>query len=982
MIRGLTLILTVLTGFSGLVYEVTWQKGLAILLGSHSEATAAVLAIFLGGLSLGYGAFGRVSNRITERHGLQMADRRLLLVYGGVEAAIGLWALVWPVLFDGARALSGALPIQSEVARFSLDLLLTALLIGPPTVLMGGTIPLLTQALARGLADATRFHAFVYGFNTLGAFAGALAGGFFLVPWLGIPGTLTAMGLVNLSAGASFLGLSVWTGMRALPSDSSSAAGDSTPAFNDTAATVGDASPLPADGSPEPPSIDSAGSAPPAHSISFAPFAVVALLLGFAMMAIQTVLIRIGGLSLGASHFSFAMLVATFVLCIALGSLLVSLWERIPAWVVAGCPLALGSILLLLYPWIDRAPYAAHVLRSLFRSIDQAFYPYHLTVSLGILTVLAVPIGLSGASLPLLFHALRNVPGDLGGVAGRLYGWNTVGNLLGALLGGYLLLFWLDLHHVYRIAVAAIFIGGGILLVGLLGVSRHVTAGAVGLLGIGLVLTPPWDARQLSAGYFRAHQVQPKTFAGPSALLAASGPLQLLFHDDDPTTTVTVLEGGRGGRNSRSILTNGKSDGSLLLDYPTMALAGLLPCLLASQCQKAFVIGLGTGVTAGELGDLESMEKVRVTEISPGVIAAAPLFENGNRGVLENPKIEIVRSDAYRALLHSEERWDVISSEPSNPWVVGVEMLFSREFLEAARDRLSDGGVYAQWMHTYETNDATLELVLRTYASVFDRVAVWYALGSDLLLLGFRDAEATPKLARIAERLVHPDFRAGLARSHIESLETLLAHELVPVGLVSRENLPGEVHTLLHPFLSHQAARAFFVGGDASLPYLPPPPDREPLGLLDTLDRQRRAEDPEGGLWEDDESVERIVRAVCESMARRCATLIAYWLHVSPESSRLERILATHRERPKLREHLSHRRLEVLASFFEDGPGRVLPGEIVQVVDLYFDYYHHALPFHPDALRATLRSCVSAECARLGREVEHRLNGFSGTAGR
>lgn len=940
MLRALVLILTVLTGFSGLVYEVTWQKGLAILLGSHSEATAAVLGIFLGGLSLGYSVFGRVSSRITGQAGPGGARGRLLLVYGAVEASIGIWAIAWPRLFEAARALSIALPVETQALSFAFDLLLTTLLIGPPTLLMGGTIPLLTQALANDLEDATRFHASVYGFNTLGAFGGALAGGFFLIPWLGIPVTLAAMGLVNLAVGASFA-LLCWTARGGAP-----------------AATA---------------------SPPSAQPTAFPLFAAAALLLGFAMMALQTVLIRVGGLALGASHFSFAMLVATFVLCIAIGSLAVSTRQRIPAWVVAACPLALGLLLGALYPAIESAPYAAHVLRSLFQSIEQAFYPFYFSASFGILVVFALPLGLSGASLPLIFHALRNEVGELGGLAGRIYAWNTLGSLLGALLGGYVLLHWLDLHHVYRIAVAAILVAGGLLAVRIAGAPRLAAAALVCLAIASIALLPPWNPRQLSAGYFRQRNASEATWLGPEALLALRerrlgslhAPVGLSFYDDDPTSTVAVIEYSVGNQKTLGISTNGKNDGSLLVDYPTMALAGLIPCLMAERCQKAFVIGLGTGVTAGELGALDGMQRVLVAEISPGVIEAAPLFDRGNRSASQNPKIELVRSDAFRALLHNDERWDVIASEPSNPWVAGVEMLFSQEFLEAARDRLAPGGVYAQWIHTYELDDATLELVLRSYASVFDRVGVWYTYSRDLLLLGFADESSAPDLDRITERFERPDLRSGLQRSGIASLEELLAHELVPVGLVTRAALPGEVHTLLHPRLSQRAARAFFTGVNATLPYLPQPHGVDVLPALLQQLRERRGPDSE-------ETRTRIVRHVCESRPQECAVLLARWLHDAPDSARLREILAQKRGEAGKAEVLEPRNLELMARLFEDSPGRLGQEGVKAVTELFFGYYHPAEPFRVEALRSLWRSCLEPECARLRPTWQRRLDSARG----
>jgi len=298
MTRALALLLTIATGFSGLVYEVAWQKYLATLLGSHSEATAAVLGLFLGGLALGYALFGALSRRLMDRAHAGGTAPRLLLVYGGVEAAIGVYALLFPALFRGAQTLSFALPALPDGAGFALDLGLAALLIGPPAVLMGGTIPLLTQALARSLADATRFHAFVYAFNTAGAFAGALAAGFWLVPSLGLVGVLRAMAALNLGAGTLFLLL----GLRP-------------PAFQ-----PGSTSAQRADKAEDRAARRSRAEIGRTGERSSASWPAVALLVGFAMMTVQTVLIRLGGLAFGSSQFTFSMVVAVFVLCIALGS--------------------------------------------------------------------------------------------------------------------------------------------------------------------------------------------------------------------------------------------------------------------------------------------------------------------------------------------------------------------------------------------------------------------------------------------------------------------------------------------------------------------------------------------------------------------------------------------------------------------------------------------------------------------------------------
>lgn len=928
MTRAVALLLTVLTGFSGLAYQVAWQKYLATLLGSHSEATAAVLAIFLGGLAAGYSVFGATTARFVARARARGEAPRLLRLYGMVESGIGAWAMLFPLLFGVAQAVSFRFPAgELHIAGFAFDVFLTILLLGPPTVLMGGTIPILTQALAQDLDDATRVHAWIYAFNTVGAFAGALAGGFVLVPRLGLDGVLYSMGVVNLFAGTTFVLLQRRAG----------AAGAALP---------------------EPPAVTAGARA----GRSFVLYATVALLAGFAMMAVQTVLNRVGGMAFGASHFTFAMVVAVFVLCIALGSFVVSALPRIPPLLIVTSQWALVGLLALLYLRIDAAPYYAHLLRSVFRDQDLGFPFYYGAAFLGILALLALPIGLSGALLPLLFHQLRREVGDLGAVAGRLYSWNTVGSLLGALLGGYALLIWLDLHHVYAIALGALAIGAGLLTWRLLAVPGWLPPALTVAALAGIAWLPPWKPDWLASGSFRAREPMEVTRAGPGPFFAAfHGSFDTVFHDDDPATTVTVRETYLpGGQASRSIITNGKPDGNLQGDYPTMALAALLPAMMAESAERSFVIGYGTGVTVGELAALDESREVIVAEISQGVIDAAPLFDFGNQGASRHPDVRIVRSDAYRALLRSEGRFGVIVSEPSNPWVVGVEMLFSREFLEAARGRLAPGGVYAQWMHTYEMDRETVEIVMRTYAEVFDHVSVWFTMGADLLLLGFDSPELALDVERLGRRAARADFAAGLRRARIASLDALLAHEVLPLGTLHAAGLEGPIHTLRHPILSHHAARAFFLGEQAELPRLATRAAAE-VGRRNSLVRRRLGAEadapPEAFLETAGVETCRLAIAV------ECATIMGRWQRERPDSPRRLELLEQARSlAPVLATALEPTRLANLAALARPGQAFQGSSEDLAVVAqeaaaLFATHYHHAFPFDRRVLAEQWRRC-------------------------
>jgi spermidine synthase len=921
MIRAAALLLTFATGVSGLVYEVAWQRYLATLLGSHSEATAAVLAIFLGGLSLGYSLFGSATRRLVARaHRAQRAPR-LLLFYGFVEAGIGLYAVAFPALFSGVRWVSAYVPHGTSGAGFAFDVVLAAGLIGPPSILMGATIPVLTQALARSLEDATRFHALVYAFNTAGAFLGALGAGFVLVPWLGLVHLQYAVGAVNLLAGAAFVGM----GLRARPLAA-----------------------LPPPGAAAP------------RVAGFAIYAGVALLVGFAMMCLQTVLIRVAALAVGSSPFTFSMVVAVFVLCIAIGSLAVSLAPRLGSFHLLANQVALAALAFGLYQLVPFSPYGAYVVRGIFRDIEPAFYPYWASVFLGLLVFVGPIAVLSGASLPLLFHHLRRQVGELGAVAGSLYSWNTVGSLLGALLGGYALLFWLDLHHVYRIAVAALVVAAGL-------VAQQVRPDWRSVVGIvttaslaGLALLPAWNPNFMTAGLFRKREMVPGVEEGPRRFLEhRTARRGLVFYDDDPVSTVSVREERSGTRVvSRSLINNGKSDGSTRGDYPTMGLVALIPAVLADRAESAFVIGFGTGVSAGELMALDSIRDVTVAEISPAVIEASPLFDAFNQGASRNPKLHTVVSDAFRALGRSESRYDLIVSEPSNPWVNGVEMVYTKEFLEQVKRHLAPGGVFAQWMHQYETDDESLDLVLRTYDSVFDHTAVWYTLLADVVLVGVTDPDSALDVDRIAERVRQPDVAAGLRRSGVDSLEELLAHEILPLGVIRAAHLEGPLHTALHPRLNHEAVHGFFLGSQAVFPFTGWGRAAEVGRQNSLLGRwlQHLGGDPS------DEVRAAMAGEVCMSREDLCVTHVARWMVDHPGSPAIEPYLEKVRGWDRRPDKDSLRALsDVRTRLLGPEPsGALTPGEARQATQDFEHYYVHALPFDRGRLDALWSHCADS----------------------
>jgi spermidine synthase len=696
-------------------------------------------------------------------------------------------------------------------------------------------------------------------------------------------------------------------------------------------------------------------------SPSLGRFAAIALLAGFAAMTLQVTMNRIGALAFGSSHFTFAMVVAVFVLCIAFGSFAVSALQRIPAWLLPATLWAQVLALLILFGVVEDAPYWAHRLRAGFDSDPRGFLPFHGSALGWTFWILAVPVALSGATLPLLFDGLRRESGELGGTAGRLYSWNTAGSLLGAVLGGYVLLFWLDLDQVYRIALVAAALAGA-LAMGRRGGSLAPAGLSLALALVPIFALPAWSESRLTSGLFRQREALAYTSDGPDAFFARHPLDAVIFRRDDPTATITVAESA-GGRD-RSIITNGKSDSSARGDYVTTALLALVPALLAERSERAFIVGYGTGVTAGVFASLDSANEVVVAEISRGVIEAADLFDSLNGEVSTDPRVRVDHADAYRSLIRSDGAFDVIISEPSNPWVTGVEMLYSREFLEAARDRLTSGGVFSQWIHTYEIDADSLALVLRTYREVFPHVSVWFTKGNDLQLLGMTTDRFALDVARILERARRPDFARALSAAGVENGVALLAHELLPVGVVHAADLPGELHTLRHPRLAHLAARSFFSGRQAKLPSTAGL-ELARIGADRSLTR-RLARIRGGALSEADRR--SITLQTCLHRPPECATLLAAWRHQRPDSAAradVQARLSQRREVIRLPDEIT-RSLEPL--YGAPAPADVDPLVIAREASSRFQlFYHHGEPFSRSALSSLWEACLTdprtqAEC--------------------
>ncbi|WP_173080386.1 fused MFS/spermidine synthase [Fundidesulfovibrio magnetotacticus] len=774
------------TGAAAMMDQIVWQRYLARLLGGDASATAVVLAAFLGGLSLGYRAFGRLAQRV----------RNPYKAYALAEGFIGLWCLAFPALFAAVEQASAGLSLTPPWGLALQGLALAAVLVGPPTVCMGATAPLLTQALSRDVATSGAVHARVYGVNTAGAFLGAVAAGYVAVPELGLPGTLVLAASLNLLAAA-------WFALARDPVQAGTAA--SVAASASSGGRSLDEEGGPGAGPPSPSS--------PGRGLGFALMG-LAFLNGFQSMGLENVLVRFVALSSGGSAYAFTMVVGMFVLAIAAGALLAGRFARLGTRAVWLNQMAIAALLLLLFPSLDTWPYWAHRLRLLFAPDLAGFWACQAAGFAALSLAAGGPALLIGAAVPLVFNRLRSDLATVGSLSGRILCANTVGNLTGSLAAGILLHPLLNNGQIYLLC-AVLSLAGAWLAARELGPRTRLTTGLAALAALALIpAAPGYDAQRFMMGTFRLQMplasscVSPKTFFDEF-----HDGVERLFQEDGPEGTASVLRAPRQIWHSEqplAVFVNGKSDSSTVADMSTLRLLAHIPALLAPSRGRSLVIGLGTGVTSGELARYADASSIETAEISSSVIKALPLFAAFTGGVHREPRHRLLHGDAFRILARSADQWDLIVSEPSNPWVLGVDALFSREFYRLADQCLAPGGVFAQWVHVHDASAQVLGTVISTLRERFPCVRVFMTQANDLLLLASREDLAPGVTAAGALWAASPGVRASLAEAGICSLEALLGREFPLPALT------GPVQTLDKPMLHYIAGRNYFMGARVS----------------------------------------------------------------------------------------------------------------------------------------------------------------------
>ncbi|HXY70856.1 MAG TPA: fused MFS/spermidine synthase [Gemmatimonadales bacterium] len=767
----------VLSGAAGLVYELVWVRELYEVFGSTIHSVTTVVAAYMGGLGLGAWVLGRRADALA----------RPARLYGLLELAIGLFGLASPwvvrgvgtVYLDLARALAPGLWIGTAIKFvFAFVVLLI------PTFLMGGTLPVLTRAFAGDRSDELRGElALFYGLNTVGGVAGCLLAGYVLIEFVGLRASLLGTAAVNLALGVAAL-LLARLPVPALP-------------------------PEPADG--EPTFTPDPGRATRRLATGLIAFTALASLLYEIAWTRALILV------IGSSTYAFTTILACFLAGIGLGSLVAVGRGRAPRDLLLRAAAVQGGIAVLaslLFPFFRTLPvYVVATLQVPFVGVGELLALHALAVAL---VVIPPAVGM-GYSFPLLAELASERAGATGREVGRAYLANTLGSIAGAVVTGFVLVHLIGSERtlvvgvVVNVAAAAALSwwayrerGGAGLPVGIERVPL-----ALGLLAVVITLaTPSWSERLLD----RAPAVYGRTRLDREDLahyLRGYGSEQLYFKEGW-NSAVSVWRDG----NQTWLKVNGKVDASSVADMDTQVSLGLLPALAQGRPRRVFVVGFGSGATTRTIADVPGVERIDVAEIERAVLRAAPDFRDVNRDVLADPRVHVIEDDARSALMLADSAYDLIVSEPSNPWIAGVASLFTRDYFRVVARRLAPDGVFCQWLQMYRVTPGAVAVVVANLRAVFPHVEIWFANASDLVVLGAR-APIRWNRARVAEALRPGTRTAGALRMwlQVEEPGQLLGHFLL--GDRGTAALAGGApfrHTDDHPTLEFEAARSLLAG--------------------------------------------------------------------------------------------------------------------------------------------------------------------------
>ena len=705
-----------LSGTTSLIYEVVWVREFGLVFGITVYAVSTVLAAFFAGLAIGSYVAGRVIDR-TRLHPL--------LVYGSLEGVVGVYALLLPALLRLVEASYPAVYTQMSES-FSLFTLfrfvVSFVLLAVPTTLMGATLPVLSKLMVDREEVLGLNVGRLYAVNTFGAVAGTFSAGFLLLPALGMSSTTLAAAMGNFFLAA----------MAVLLSASPSFAARRGPAQQ-----------------PEP-------AAPPAPlRRSERLILALAFSSGLAILALEVVWTRSLVLVLGASTYAFSTMLTAVLVGIAAGSAVFApVADRIRnRGALAAALLFLGGFCAVLGPAImNRLPFAFLRLYDWTSGVWALVVLTQFVVSF---LLVFIPTFLSGASFPILVRMYSLGIGRVGRTVADVYAVNTLGGILGSLIGGFVLVKYLGLQPSLTMAALFLMLVGGTLAVGLAkpwprGLRTGVATAATAVVVLLVFVHPRFSTKLLFAGWGPFAGGYYVSWMGGSTVDVTDRYMQrLLYHKEGVTTSVDVLETGWGDKiisiNAKPVAT------TYLYDMRLLRMAGHLPVLLHADPKEAVVIGMGAGVSSGCIAIYPAIEHLTIVEISPEVPGGTEKFAEWNYDVLSNPNVDVVFNDGANYMKATRKQFDIISSDPFHPFVSGAGTLYSREHWAACKEHLREGGIIAQYLPLYHLSASDFATIIGTFVDVFPNASMWFC-GVDTVLIGSK-GPLRVDLDRMAEHM-------------------------------------------------------------------------------------------------------------------------------------------------------------------------------------------------------------------------------------
>ncbi len=672
-----------LSGFAGLIYESVWAQYIKIILGHAAFAQSFILVVFLAGLSVGAWIGGRVL----------LKHKRLFLTYGIAELLIGIFALAFHPLFNLILTFThqGTILPDNDFVPWILIFILTF----PSALLLGSTFPVMAGALQNSIS--TKKESVVSGLyfvNSAGGALGILVAGFILIPTAGLPETIIFAGIFNILIGLCALIISNGLIVRQLIS-SQNKVPKKTPG-----------------------------------NILLAPIVIVATITGASSMMYEIGWIRLLSMVLGSSVQAFELMLSAFIFGLAIGAWWMS--RRIGKLKNAKAFLIKVQLMMGIFALSSLFVYnqSYNLMEFILQWIpkdESGYWLFNLGSNFIAFLIMLPATICAGTTLPLMINILQNQGGQPS-VIGKVYAMNTLGGIIGVLLGFNLLMPLFGLKYLMIIA-------GGLDIAAGIGLAifyrrRFSTASfslavaSVMFLLISILFFHP-DLIKMSSGIFRYGKIDYSK--------------RILFHKDGKTASIAVAETAGG---NIVLTTNGKPDASINVlgrasaDEATQVLLAALPVSLMNTINHAAIVGLGSGKTAHVLLMDKEIQSVDVVEIEPAVAGAVKYFRPFVDNIFNDHRFNLYIDDARKYLSGSLKKYDLIISEPSNPWISGMSGLFTGQFYKSATSALTNEGLFVQWMHIYEMNMPLLASVVKAFSPHFSDYVIYFLDDGDIVLVG------------------------------------------------------------------------------------------------------------------------------------------------------------------------------------------------------------------------------------------------------